>query len=89
MTTLHPKIERARCIGAGECVLFAADAFEIDETGLSRRRAGYQQASQADILAAAEACPAQCIVVLDSAGVQRYPPLKEGGLWGKVKGWLG
>lgn len=66
------KVMRDRCQGIGACVGAAPDVFEIDGEG----KAVVCNAEGADdetILAAAEACPLEAIVIYDEEAEQVYP----------------
>ena len=56
-----PLIDAAACAAHGDCALVAPDAFRIDEIAVV-----IGTASDADLLAAAEACPSVAISLVDS-----------------------
>ena len=67
--TLTPHIDELACLGHGDCALVAPHVFTIEDVAVVTG-AG----SDAQILAAARACPAGAIVVTDSeTGEQMYP----------------
>jgi ferredoxin len=66
------RIRRSECCGHAECVEIAPDVFAID----TRRKATVLDpgaAPEAMVMAAAEACPCQAIVVMDDEGEQIFP----------------
>ena len=55
-------IDPELCIGSAECNRLAPDAFLLDEeTGVSAPLPGAESADEAELIAAAEACPTQAI----------------------------
>lgn len=68
--TLIPTIDPAACSAHGDCVTIAPSAFALEDDGaVVIGTASYQ-----DLLAAAKACPAVAITVLDDeTGEQVYP----------------
>ncbi len=68
------KIEviRDQCITAETCVAEAPNTFEIDDDGIAIiiDAAGDDDAA---VLAAAEACPVECVILRDDAGNQVFP----------------
>jgi ferredoxin len=69
---LTVRIDRTLCVGFGDCVTLAPDAFELDDEGIAVFRAG-APALRAVLLAACDACPVDAITVLDENGVQLVP----------------
>lgn len=53
--SLEIRVDREACQGAGACLLRAPRTFELDEDGIVRVRA--PEDPEAEILAAARACP--------------------------------
>jgi ferredoxin len=77
MATLKTTVNKAKCIASEDCVQTAPGVFQLDDEGKSEV---YNPAGAPDnvILAAARACPAKAIVVIDDAsGTQIYPPPKK------------
>ena len=67
--TLIPTIDAAACSAHGDCVAAAPSAFRLDDVAVV-----IGPASGEEILAAAEACPAVAISVVDGdTGEQLYP----------------
>jgi ferredoxin len=69
---LKVKVDRALCIGVGNCVAFAPTVFGLDQDN----KAVVLDPSSVDertILEAAESCPEKAIIVEDDEGRQMYP----------------
>lgn len=65
-------VDRTRCFSHERCVLVAPQVFSIDDEGISVP-GDIEQASDAMLLHAAEACPVQAIFVFDREGTQIFP----------------
>lgn len=55
------RIDRLICVGFGDCIDEAADAFELDDDGIAVFRDGADQTEHGRIRAACEACPVDAI----------------------------
>lgn len=67
--TLTPSIDEGACSAHGDCVTIAPDAFALEETA-----AVVGTATDEELLAAAEACPALAITLTDAdTGVVVFP----------------
>ena len=67
--TLIPHVDEFACAAHGDCALAAPGVFTIDDIAVVTGEGG-----DADILAAARACPAGAITVIDQAtGEEIYP----------------
>ncbi|MFC1598021.1 ferredoxin [Patescibacteria group bacterium] len=66
------EVIREACISAGSCAVLAEKTFELDEEGLAiiEKQNGD---SDEDILAAAQSCPTNAIIVKDENGEQVWP----------------
>jgi ferredoxin len=66
------EVIREACIGAGSCAVLAANTFEMDEENIAviKQQNGD---SDEDILAAAQSCPVDAIIVRDENGNQVWP----------------
>ncbi len=66
------RIDRALCLGLGNCVALAPTVFELDEEG---KALVLDPSSVTDdaLLEAAESCPYDAIILEDDKGHQVYP----------------
>ncbi|HUN57845.1 MAG TPA: ferredoxin [Candidatus Binataceae bacterium] len=73
MAKLKTTVNKTRCIASGDCVEIAPGVFQLDNDEKSEV---YNQAGAADtvIIAAARACPARAITVVnEDTGEQLFP----------------
>jgi ferredoxin len=73
---LRIRIDRTLCVGFGDCVTEAAEAFVLDDTGT----AVFVKPEQVDrerLLRACDSCPVDAITVWDKDGSQIVPGLCE------------
>jgi ferredoxin len=69
---LRVRIDRTLCVGFGDCVTEAPDAFALDEDNIAIfTRPG--AVTRACLLAACDACPVDAITVWDARGQQIVP----------------
>ncbi|PIW36907.1 MAG: hypothetical protein COW24_03035 [Candidatus Kerfeldbacteria bacterium CG15_BIG_FIL_POST_REV_8_21_14_020_45_12] len=66
------EVIREACIGAGSCAVLAAGTIEMDDENIAVvvKQNGD---SDEDILAAAQSCPVDAIIVRDETGNQIWP----------------
>ena len=77
MAKLKTTVNKAKCISSEDCVESAPSVFRLDADGKSEVY-NPTGAPDAAILAAARACPARAIVVLDEeTGAQLFPAPKK------------
>jgi ferredoxin len=76
MAKLSVTINKARCIGSGDCVETAPTVFQLDADGKSEV-INVSGAPDASILSAARSCPVKAITVVDDSGAQLFPPPKK------------
>ena len=69
---LRMRIDRDLCVGFGDCVEQAPEAFALDADGLAVF-VEPDRVKRAALLAACDACPVDAITVWDDAGVQIVP----------------
>ncbi|WP_351230367.1 ferredoxin [Streptomyces sp. NPDC002133] len=70
----HVEVDRGVCIGSGMCVNHAPDGFRLDSARQSHPQAADTDANE-QILAAAEGCPVEAIVItLTDSGETVFPP---------------
>jgi len=77
MAKLSITVNKARCVGSGDCVETAPGVFQLDGDEKSE---AYNPAGAADnvIVAAARSCPVKAITVVDEAsGTQLFPAPKK------------
>jgi ferredoxin len=77
MAKLNTTVNKTKCIASGDCVEMAPGVFQLD---VAEKSEVYNQTGAPDsvILAAARACPAKAIIVVDEeSGTQLFPPPKK------------
>jgi ferredoxin len=77
MARLKTTVNKAKCIASEDCIQSAPGVFQLDDEGKSEV---YNQQGAPDnvILAAARACPAKAIIVIDEeTGAQLVPAPKK------------
>ena len=70
--TLRIRIDRGLCVGFGDCVEGAPEAFVLDDEGLAVFTNPHS-VDRAQLLAACDACPVDAITVWDETGCQVVP----------------
>lgn len=69
-----PEVLRDKCIGAGNCVALAEEAFELDNENIAIVKDDWSQNTDEQLLDAAKSCPTAAIVVKEKGtGKQVYP----------------
>ncbi len=66
------RVDRTKCIGAGNCVVAAPTVFELD----NENKAVVLDPASVDektLWDAAESCPVNAIIIEDDEGNQQYP----------------
>jgi ferredoxin len=69
---LRVQIDRALCVGFGDCVTEAPEAFRLDDEGIAVFVAP-ETVGTARLLDACDACPVDAIVVWDTDGTRLVP----------------
>lgn len=69
---MQVRIDRRLCIGVGECVAETPDIFVLDDEGKSTV-IGRGELDEAQLWAAAEACPTLAVILETDDGGQVYP----------------
>jgi ferredoxin len=69
---LKVRIDRELCVGFGDCVTGAPEAFELDGEGLAVFKQP-QAVPRERLLAACDACPVDAITVWDETGAELVP----------------
>jgi ferredoxin len=67
------RIDRHLCVGFGDCVDAAPQAFELDDEGIAVLRDGAEGALEEMLQEACRACPVDALTLLDEQGVQLVP----------------
>lgn len=67
------RIDRLLCVGFGDCIELAPEAFEFDGEGIATLKEGVNGDRREELLAACESCPVDALVVLDAEGEQLVP----------------
>lgn len=70
--TLRIRIDRSLCVGFGDCVTEAPEAFALDEEGVAIFVTP-ERTDRARLLRACELCPVDAITVWDAEGNQIVP----------------
>jgi len=74
---LRVRIDRTLCVGFGDCITEAPEAFVLDETGV----AVFVKPDEVDrerLLRACDACPVDAITVWNGEGTQIVPESRSG-----------
>ena len=69
---LRVRIDRNLCVGFGDCIEGAPEAFTLDGEGLAVFTSP-ESVERARLLAACDACPVDAITVWDESGAQVVP----------------
>ncbi|MET7512680.1 ferredoxin [Streptomyces sp. NPDC005480] len=70
----HVEVDRGVCIGSAQCVHHAPDAFRLD-SGMQSRPVEAETDANEKILAAAEGCPVEAVMItLLGSGEPVFPP---------------
>lgn len=72
---LRIRIDRELCVGFGDCVTAAPEAFELDAEGLAVFKQP-EAVSRDRLVAACEACPVDALTAWDETGAQLAPAPK-------------
>jgi len=67
------KIDRHLCVGFGDCIDLAPEAFELDDEGIAVVREETSAPSAGRLLEACRACPVDALAVFDRHGTQLAP----------------
>ena len=70
---LRVRIDRTLCVGFGDCVTQAPEAFVLDDTGTAVF-VNPEHVDQERLLRACDVCPVDAITVWDDGGRQLVPP---------------
>ena len=64
------RVDRLLCVGFGDCIEMAPEAFEFDEEGIVTFRAGIEQVDRDRLLRACDVCPVDALSAFDADGTQ-------------------
>lgn len=67
------RIDRHLCVGFGDCIDEATEAFELDDEGIAVFRDGAEATERELLIRACEACPVDAITVDDDEGRRLAP----------------
>lgn len=70
---LTVRIDRTLCVGFGDCIELAPEAFEFDAEGIVRFREMADIVPRERLILACDVCPVDAITVTDSDGRQLVP----------------
>jgi ferredoxin len=70
---LKLRIDRLLCVGFGDCIEVAPEAFEFDHEGIAILKPGASAVERDRLIVACERCPVDAITVWDENGVQIVP----------------
>lgn len=76
--SLRVRIDRTLCVGFGDCLTEAAEAFRLDDGG-SATFVNPAAVERGRLLRACDACPVDAITVWDDAGQQIVPSCMRSG----------
>ncbi len=64
------RIDRLLCVGFGDCIDVAPEAFEFDSEGIVRFRPTVEDVPRERLIRACEICPVDALSVFDQKGSQ-------------------
>jgi ferredoxin len=67
------RLDRHLCVGFGDCIEVAPEAFELDEEGIAVVRSGAEAVDAARLIEACRSCPVDALTALDRSGAQLAP----------------
>jgi ferredoxin len=67
------RIDRLLCVGFGDCIGLAADAFVFDDEGIVIFAAGAESVARERLLEACAACPVDALTVIAPDGAVLVP----------------
>jgi ferredoxin len=70
---LTVRIDRTLCVGFGDCIELAPEAFEFDSEGIVRFRELADIVPRERLILACDVCPVDAITVVDTDGRQLVP----------------
>ncbi len=73
ITGLRVEIDRGLCVGFGDCVSEASEAFDLDEEDVAVFGSDPDSVDRKKLLRACEVCPVDALTVWDTEGKQLVP----------------
>lgn len=70
---LTVRIDRLLCVGFGDCIEEAPEAFEFDEEGIVVFKDGAEAVDRERLIESCDICPVDALVVLKEDGTQIVP----------------
>ncbi len=67
------RIDRLLCVGFGDCIEAAGEAFVFDSDGIVAFRDGIDRLTREHLVQACEICPVDALTLLDQDGRQLVP----------------
>jgi ferredoxin len=71
--TFTVRIDRHLCVGFGDCVDAAPEAFELDDEGIAVVRTGSTERDRERLIEACRICPVDAIELFDESGAKIAP----------------
>jgi ferredoxin len=66
-------IDRLLCVGFGDCIEIAPEAFEFDKDGIVMFKDTIAEVERDRLIQACDICPVDALTILDEAGAQIVP----------------
>jgi ferredoxin len=70
---LTVRIDRLLCVGFGDCIERAPEAFEFDDEGIAVFTEGAEATARERLLESCRLCPVDALIVLDGEGLKLVP----------------
>jgi len=67
------RVDRLLCVGFGDCIEVAPEAFEFDDDGIATFKEDADEVARERLLQACERCPVDALLVFDAGGRQVIP----------------
>jgi ferredoxin len=67
------RIDRLLCVGFGDCIEVAPEAFEFDADGIVAFKESITEVPRERLITACDICPVDALTVIDSEGLQIIP----------------
>ena len=67
------RIDRLLCVGFGDCIEVAPEAFEFDGDGIVMFKDGIEGVERDRLITACDVCPVDALMVIDAQGKQIIP----------------